>query len=267
MPKQRNRSKNARTHMVEVKLRPHNKSLNIDPKTGFDVTHTVVVVSDTMLKKHVDLVANCARAWNNIPQWRRKNVRKIHLACLSRVCGFYDPRADIICIDPVKADETFDDVSWVFEHEIGHLNFSRYTLSMIRKWIKGSRLLNPITSITSARRSGNIYNDALIEHIESCKILIDLSRKKTLSKAERVLYEVLEISFNNAINSTRGGRNGSAVDIAYREYITCLDFYSNEQHSEFLAIYYGKCDSKYDKDVYKKLEKLYKSMHDAGRKY
>ena len=74
------------------------------------------------------------------------------------------------------------------------------------------------------------------------------------------------MGFNDAINSaTNNIKNGSIIDTAYREYIICLDFYPNEQHSEFLAIHYGKHDGEYDKTVYRKLEKLYRSIHNIGR--
>ena len=240
--------------------------LHIDSRTGFDTTNTVVVVSNTMSGKHADLVAKCAGTWNSIPQWRRRNVKKLHIKHLNGFVGVYVPRTDTINIDPRKADEAFDDMSWLFEHEIAHLNFAHYGLVMVRKWIKYAGSLDPISQYSRAWLY--IGTEEFVERMNDCKTLIDLSCMKTLDGDEQILYEVLNAGFADVINSTDGSvKNNNIVDIARREYITCLDFYSNEQHSEFLAIYYGKCDSKYDKDVYKKLEKLYKSMHDAGRKY
>ena len=117
-------------------MKRYHDSLHIDSRTGFDTTDTIVVVSNTMSGKHADLVAKCACTWNSIPQWRRRNVRKLHIKHLNSLAGFYMPRTDTVNIDPRKADEAFDDMSWLFEHEIAHLNFAHYKLSMVRKWIK-----------------------------------------------------------------------------------------------------------------------------------
>ena len=83
---------------------------------------------------------------------------------------------------------------------------------------------------------------------------------------EQILYDVLKAGFVDTINNTDGSvKDNSIIDAARREYVTCLDIYSNEQHSEFMAIHYGKYNGEYDKTVYRKLKKLYKSIHGTGR--
>ena len=234
--------------------------LYIDSRTGFDTTDTIVVVSNTMSGKHADLVAKCADTWNSIPQWRRKNVRKLHMKHLNGSAGLYAPCIDTISIDPRKADEAFDDMSWLFEHEIAHLNFAHYNLGMVRKWIKCAGSLDPISQYSRAWL--HIGTDEFVERMNDCKTLIDLSRMKTLDNDEQILYYVLKAGFVDAINNAGGSVKGnSIINAARREYITGLDIYSNEQHSEFMAIHYGKYEDEYDKTVYRKLKKLYKSIH------
>ena len=101
------------------------------------------------------------------------------------------------------------------------MNFTRYTSSMVKKWIKYASLLDPITTTAGIWLRNKKNTDALIEHVKNCKMLIDLSHKKTLSKDERVLYEELKTEFNDVVNGAGeindDIKRDNIIDIAYRE--------------------------------------------------
>ena len=123
-------------------------------------------------------------------------------------------------------------MSWLFEHEIAHLNFAHYGLSMVKKWIKYAGSLDPISQYSRAWLY--IGTEEFVERMNDCKMFIDLSRMKTLDNDEQILYYVLKAGFVDAINNAGGSvKDNSIINAARREYVTGLDIYSNEQHSEF----------------------------------
>ena len=246
----------------------------IDPKTGFDVKHTEVVVNVDMSNEYVKRdVDRYVQAWNNIPQWRRAHIKKFELVGGKNLEGaiaeykFYNQTV-------VLRQNINDDPAPLLEHEIGHDQFHRYSTQERDAFVTGISGLGPLTS----------YNKDHLRRQESHKENAERFRKNFLKLSE--LQKKLDVNPNDAdakayseIKATYAEsienwglkdedfRNGTSDKFIQDYYDGTYYMYENEQHSEFLAIYYGnESDRPYNKTVYNKLKKVYEEINNIGTK-
>ena len=217
----------------------------------------VVISRKFRQEKYSSRLKKLAALWNNSP--RRQYVKKLKIRHCGTDAGQYCSTNDTILLD---LDIRPSLINPHLEHELAHCNFFHYANLQRLKWIKGNVGMDPITEYAAEYKDNHISAEITRRFLATCESITNMSKRQNTIIGE-VAYLVEKAKMKDAIDELKYNDsdiiNGKLLRFGRREYNTSINAYANEQHSEFLSIYFGG-RKKYDKDVFEKLKSLYLAM-------
>ena len=234
---------------VERKLKP--PIVEKKNELGFLVQDGVTVeVSERISKENLEKIA---KTWNEIPPERRRNVKILNLKRSIYERGFYKFGLDRVTIHVGSSWGSNDNIGLLY-HEIGHSNSAHWPLNIIKEWNKRTKNIDAITDYSESwRRTKKGQTRARrinkkIDHL--IKFPNDAGMKYNLSNVLR--------EWNITDDDITNGKLKNMKELYYESE---MNMYQDEQHSEFVSIYYGNdIDSLINKSAYNQLKEIYEEL-------
>ena len=247
--------------------------VKIDISTGLKIMPGQHIFD--MYQGDEDFMDEIRTAWNNAPDWKRKNVKTLYLNEVTNghygwgaqgSKGQFEPGVNKITLDISEGPMTFLHLKGLVEHELAHSRFAHWNVEKLTEWVERTKDFESITNYSDVYASPKKRMKTMLaaldgkyaadEVIRIAKRGGDYSDRSKYGKGQVMLQKVTGVAYI----PEKQLKDGSLQRKVDQYFQSVANLYQNEQFAEFMAAYSGKRVKGINIEAYKKFVKVYEDI-------